>query len=50
MSSADLGREIQALSSEAAPDEVAGLQPHAEVEWDQGGKALGPLGGRVNEH
>ena len=49
MSSADLSREIQAKGSEAAPDEVAGLQPHAEAEWEQGGKALGPLGGRVDE-
>jgi hypothetical protein len=28
---------------------VARLQPQAEAEWDQGGKALGPLGGRVDE-
>jgi hypothetical protein len=49
MSSADLSREMQAMSSEAAPDEVAGLQPHAEAEWEQGGTAWGPLGGRVNE-
>jgi adenylate cyclase len=41
MSSADLSREIQAMSSEAAPDEVARLQPQAEAEWDQGGKGLG---------
>jgi hypothetical protein len=37
MSFADLRREIQAMSSEATPDEVAGLQPQAEAEWDQGG-------------
>jgi hypothetical protein len=49
MSSVDLSHEIQAMSSEAAPDEEARLQPQAEVEWDQGGKALGPLGGRVDE-
>ena len=49
MSSADLSREMQAMSSEAAPDEVVGLWPHAEAEWEQGGKALGPLGGRVDE-
>ena len=41
MSSADLSREIQAMSSEAAPDEVDRLQPQAEAEWDQGGKGLG---------
>ena len=29
------------MSSEAAPDDVAGLQPHAEAQWEQGGKALG---------
>ena len=40
MSSADLSREIQAMSSEAGPDEVARLQPQAEAKWDQGGKAL----------
>jgi hypothetical protein len=49
MSFADLSREIQAMSSEVTPDEVAGLQPQAEVEWDRSGKALGPLGGRVDE-
>ena len=49
MSSADLSREMQAMSSEAAPDEVAGLQPHVEAEWEQGGTALGPLGGLVGE-
>ena len=49
MSPADLSREIQAMSSEAAPDEVARLQPRAEAEWERGGTALGPLGGRVDE-
>jgi hypothetical protein len=43
----DLSRLMQAMSSEAAPYEVAGLQPHAEAEWEQG--FLGPLGGRVDE-
>jgi hypothetical protein len=46
---ADLCREIQAMSSEAAPDEVARLQPQAEAEWERGGDALGPLGGGVDE-
>ena len=49
MSSADLSREVPAMSSEAGPDEVARLQPQAKAEWDQGGTALGPLGGRVDE-
>ena len=38
MSSADLSREIQAMSSEAAPDEEAELQPQAE--WERGGTAF----------
>jgi hypothetical protein len=37
------------MSSEAALDEVAGLQLQAEAEWERGGEALGPLGGRVDE-
>jgi hypothetical protein len=37
------------MSSDAATDEVAGLPPHAAAEWEQGGQALGPLGGRVDE-
>jgi hypothetical protein len=41
--------KIQAMRSEAALDEVAGWQPHAEAEWERGGEALGPLGGRVDE-
>ena len=41
MSSADLSREIEAMSSEAAPDEAARLQ------WDQGGRLCAP--GRVDE-
>jgi hypothetical protein len=49
ISFADLCREIQAMSSEAALDEVARLQPQAKAEWEQSGAALGPLGGRVDE-
>ena len=49
ISFADLCREIQAMSSEAALDEVAGLQPQAERSGSGGGEALGPLGGRVDE-
>jgi hypothetical protein len=49
ISFADLCREIQAMSSEAALDEVTRLQPQAEAEWERGGKAMGPLGGRVDE-
>ena len=41
MSSADLSREIQAMSSEAGPDEVARLQPQAEAKWDQAGRLWG---------
>jgi hypothetical protein len=41
---------IQAMSSEAAFDEVAGLQPQAKAEWERGGEVLGLLGGRVGEH
>jgi hypothetical protein len=49
ISFADLCREIQAMSSKAALDEVAGLQPQAEAEWERGGEALRPLGGWVDE-
>jgi hypothetical protein len=49
ISFADLCRGIQAMSSEAALGEVAGLQPQAEAGWERGGAALGPLGGRVDE-
>jgi hypothetical protein len=49
ISFADLSREILAMSSAAALDEVARLQPQAEAEWEWGGEALGPLGGRVDE-
>lgn len=49
ISFADLSREIQAMSSQAVLDEVAGLQPQAGAEWEQGGEALGPHGGRVDE-
>jgi hypothetical protein len=38
---ADLCREIQAMSSEAALDEVAGLQPQAEAERERGRIGLG---------
>jgi hypothetical protein len=41
---ADLCREIQAMSSEAALDEVAGLQPQAEVEWERRRRGLGTAG------
>ena len=41
MSSVDLSREIQAMSSEAAPGEVAGLQPHAEAEWGRAERLWG---------
>jgi hypothetical protein len=47
ISFADLCREIQAMSSTAALDEVAGPQPQAKAE--RGGKALGPLRGWVDE-
>jgi uncharacterized protein with von Willebrand factor type A (vWA) domain len=36
---ADLCREILAMS-EAALDEVVGLQPQAEAEWERGRKGL----------
>jgi hypothetical protein len=49
ISFAGLSREIQVTSSQAALDEVAGLQPQAGAECEQGGEALGPLGGRVDE-
>ena len=49
ISLADLCREIQAMSSAAALDEVAGLQPQAEAEWERGRRDLGPLGGQVDE-
>jgi hypothetical protein len=49
ISFADLCREIQAMSSEAVPDEVAGPQPQAEAEWERSGEASGLLGGRVDE-
>jgi adenylate cyclase len=39
MSPAHLSRELQAMSNEAAPDEVARMQ--AEAEWDQGVRARG---------
>ncbi len=45
---AGLCREILAMS-EAALDEVVRLQPQAEAGWGGGGKALGPLGGWVDE-
>jgi hypothetical protein len=48
ISFADLCREILAMSSEAALDEVVRLQ-QAKAECGGGGKALGPLGGRVDE-
>jgi hypothetical protein len=49
ISFAHLCLEIQAMGSEASLDDVAGLQPRAEAEWERGGKALGPLGGRDDE-
>ncbi len=49
ISFADLCREIQAMSSQAALDEVARLQPQPEAQWERGGEAWGPLGGRVDE-
>jgi hypothetical protein len=49
ISFADLCREIQAMSSAAALDEVAELQPQAEAEGERGGEALEPLRGWVDE-
>jgi hypothetical protein len=49
ISSADLCREIQARSSEAALDEVAGCSRRPRRSGSGGGEALGPLGGRVDE-
>jgi len=40
ISFADLCREIQAMSTEAALDKAAGLQPQAEAEWERGRKGL----------
>jgi hypothetical protein len=50
ISLADLSREIQAMSSAAALDEVARLQPPTEAERERGEEALGPLEGRIDEH
>ena len=42
--------KLEAMSSEAALDEVARLQPPTEAERERGEEALGPLEGRIDEH
>jgi hypothetical protein len=41
ISFADLSREIQAISNDPALDEVAGLQPQVEAEWERRWRGLG---------